>query len=255
MLEEFTNLLTKDKEVQAKVLDFDFETKKLIAQIIKSELKSKKLNAQLKNKRAVMSLEDVSIYKKSLNTHSFEKILGENIKAVIKNYNKEEIELSRAAVMEKKVKSYKIGDTVIATVVSADNEALYVEFDEGLVGKIYINQLSAAKMKAPLLDIYRVGDTLKCKITKIKENNFFELSRIKAYKDIPISIKVGDYIKCRVTKKVDDGSGYFVEVIDNPLYSGIINSFFNPHLRVGDEITLKIFEVQEQKKQLRLKSA
>ncbi len=245
--EKLNLLLTKDKEVQAEIVDYDFEAKQLIA--------------QTKHKRALIALEDISLYQKNTITNEnidseyFQRLLGTYISALIKGYKNNTIILSRAELMKKRIHKYKTGDTVIATVTSADSKALYIEFDEGLAGKIYTNQLTSSKLKQPL-DIYRIGDKIKCKITKVKEDNYFELSRIELYKKVSVNIKRGESVKCRITKKLDDDSGYFVELSSNPLYSGIFDiTKTNAHKNyiIGQTINLKVLDV-DNKKHLKLRA-
>lgn len=247
MLEKVLELLTKDKEVQCEIVDYDFETKQLIA--------------QMNNKRALIALEDISLYQKNAVTNEnidseyFQRLLGTYTRALIKGYKNNSIILSRAELMKKRIEKYATGDVVIATVTSADSNALYIEFDEGLAGKIYTNQLTSSKLKQPL-DLYRIGDKIKCKITKIKENNYFELSRIELYKKVSVNIKRGESVKCKITKKLDDDSGYFVELASNPLYSGIFDiTKTNAHKNyiIGQTINLKVLDI-DNKRHLKLRA-
>ena len=139
-----------------------------------------------------------------------DRILGKKVSCEVIGYDDEYI-LSRAKLMQRKVEKYEKGDTVIATVKSASDRALYLEFDEGLSGIMYINQLTSAKVKKPS-DIYSVND-----------------------------------VKCKITKKLDDNTGYFVEVLANPLYCGIfdLNNYNkNRRYKVGDTIDLRVAKVK-----------
>ena len=228
--------LTKGKEVAAFILDYD-SNKKAFA-------------AQVNGKNARIALEDISLYPKSsmrnddIDNSYLDRILGKKVSCEVIGYDDEYI-LSRAKLMQRKVEKYEKGDTVIATVKSASDRALYLEFDEGLSGIMYINQLTSAKVKKPS-DIYSVNDTIACKIIK-KRDSFFELSRIEFYKDVDFKIQLGDTVKCKITKKLDDNTGYFVEVLANPLYCGIfdLNNYNkNRRYKVGDTIDLRVAKVK-----------
>ena len=159
---KLTLLLTKDKEVQALVVGYDYVTNNLVAQV--------------NDKRALLAQEDISVYQNSKNTDDeIHKLIGSTINCTIIGKNKNDILLSRKQVMQKRINEHEKGDVVEATIVSASNNALYLEFDEGLVGKMYINQITASKLERPL-DLYNVGDKIKCIILKKQQeekNNFY----------------------------------------------------------------------------------
>ena len=55
---------------------------------------------------------------------------------------------------------------------------------------MYLNQITSAKVKRPI-DLYQIGDKVKCVITKKKENEgYFELSRLALYKNVILNIKL-----------------------------------------------------------------
>lgn len=237
--------ITRKKEVSAFILDYDSNTKNIIAQV--------------NGKRAMIALNDISIYPKAsikdenIDNLYFNRLLGKQINCEVIGF-KDGYILSRAKLMEKKIQKYQKGDIVVATIISASDKALYLEFDEGLSGIMYINQITSAKLKKPL-DIYSFNDTIKCKIIK-KKDGYFELSRLDLYKSVNLNLKYGDKVKCKITKKLDDGSGYFVEVISNPNISGIfdINNYNrNNRYKVGKIIDLRIVEINN-KNQLRLRT-
>ena len=234
-------LLTKTKEVQALVIGYDYTTGNVLA--------------QLGEKRALLAPEDISVYQKNTKD-KLENLLGSTITCKVVGKTDKDILLSRKEVMQRRIKNYQKGQVVVATVVSASDKALFLEFDEGLSAIMYLNQITSAKVKKPL-DLYKIGDKVKCVITKKKENEgYFELSRLALYKNVILNIKVNDNIKCKITKKLDDNSGYFVEVVDNPLYSGIfdLNRYnCNNNYKIGEIITLRVAEVTD-KKHLRLRT-
>lgn len=237
-----TNFLTKEKEVQYMVIDIDEN-----GIIVEDK----------NNNTYTISKDDISMYQKNnkdiMDKKYVSRLLGTYITVIMLKKNKEII-LSRALYMKKRMQNYKIGDEVIATVVSADSKAIYIEFDEGLSGKIYANQLTSSKVRQPL-DIYNVGDNIKCKITKIREDGYFELSRIEMYKGKLFTVKRGEYVQCKITKKLDDNSGFFVELILNPLYSGIldITKETAQKFNVGQVVDLRVLDVDD-KKHLKLRA-
>ena len=56
------------------------------------------------------------------------------------------------------------------------------------------------------------------------------------------------------TKKLDDNSGYFVELVLNPLYSGIVDMAREArNFQIGQEVDLRVFDVDE-KRHLKLRA-
>lgn len=230
-------LLTKEKKVAtADITGYDFETQKITAIV--------------NGKKAEMPKEDISIYQKQNN--EFASILGANLNVYVIKYNRktDTYEISRKKYMEKELEKYKKGDTVNATIVSASDRALYLEFGGGLSGIMYLNELTSSKVRKPL-DIYSIGDTIRCKIIQ-KDGNLFKLSRVSLYKNVNLNIKTGDKVRCRITKRLDDNSGYFVEVVQNPLYSGIFDvRSGGESFKLGENITLRIIGVKNKHLKLR----
>lgn len=233
-------LLTKEKEVQAIVLNVD---------------NNGYLIAQFRNERAVIAPEDISMYQKDEN-NQLRKLLGSTIHASVIGKDKENILLSRKNLMQRKFDTYKPGDIVEATINSFSENAMYLEFDEGLIGKMYTNQITSAKVERPM-DLYDIGDKVKCVIVKKQPDGRFLLSRLSYYKNNNnLNIQNGDILKCKITQKLRENSGYFVEVTSNPNFSGIFD--INKHnckinYRVGDTISLRVVDVKGNK-QLRFRT-
>lgn len=244
-------LPAKEKEVMATILGYDYVSKHVVAQVrgTKGSLD------------AIIPLEDISIYQKnylnknnSVNDDYVHKLFGSEVRCMVTGYEKGYI-LSRAKVMEKRLDKFDKGDIVEAVVVSASDKALYLEFDEGLSGIMYTNQLTSSKVNRPL-DLYSIGDKIKCKIKKKRDEKLFELSRLDLFSFVTLDLQCGNEIHCKITQKLKDGSGYFVEVMANPLYSGIfdLNNFNkNNKYTIGDIVKLRVIEVKNGK-QLRLRT-
>ena len=236
-------LLTKEKEVQAIVLNVD---------------NNGYLIAQVRNERAVRAViapEDISMYQKDEN-NQLRRLLGSTIHASVIGKDKEKLLLSRKDLMQRKFDTYKPGDIVEATINSFADNAMYLEFDEGLIGKMYTNQITSAKVERPM-DLYDIGDKVKCVIVKKQPDGRFLLSRLSYYKNNNnLNIQNGDILKCKITQKLRENSGYFVEVTSNPNFSGIFD--INKHnckinYRVGDTISLRVVDVKGNK-QLRFRT-
>jgi len=237
--EEILKFLTKEKKVVV-IAEYYDHTKNLLV-------------TTLKNKRAYIALEDISIYPQQNNGFYVHKLIGKKIKAIHKGWDDEgNTILSRADYMKNRINKNSIYSDVEGVVVSASDKALFVEFDEGLSGIIYMNQLTSAKLGRPT-DLFEIGSNIKAKIVKFKEDtNYFELSRLECYKDVPFKNKVGDKIQCTITKKLDDNTGFFVEVKKNPNISGIFD-VLNPYeFKIGSEITLGIHKRSDSKLRLRV---
>lgn len=228
-------LLTKDKEVQAIITSYDFVNDCLVAQV--------------GNRRAYIAPEDISIYQNKDTNEDIHKLLGSVINAIVIKEDNKDMLLSRKAYMQKRIDYFQKGDEVIATIVSASDNALYLEFDEGLIGKMYLNQITSSKLEKPL-DLYNIGDKIKCVIHKKQEDGRFLLSRLSLYKGVNLNIKRNNILKCRITQKLRENDGYFVEVLDNPLYSGIFDiTEYNMYkcYNIGDTVSLRILEIKPEK--------
>ena len=151
-----TNIFsTKEKEIQAEVVDISKEG----------------LIVEYENNEVLVSWEDLTIYSKQLDAvdqNRFAKMIGTTIKLLMIKKNSQMI-LSRALYMKKQLEKTKVGDIVVAKVASAGSTALYMLLPNGLEGKIYTKELTSSKVRQPL-DIYNVGDNIKCKVTKVREN-------------------------------------------------------------------------------------
>ena len=235
-----TNIFsTKEKEIQAEVVDISKEG----------------LIVEYENNEVLVSWEDLTIYSKQLDAvdqKRFAKMIGTNIKLLMIKKNSQMI-LSRALYMKKQLEKTKVGDIVVAKVASAGSTALYMLLPNGLEGKIYTKELTSSKVRQPL-DIYNVGDNIKCKVTKVRENGYLDLSRLDLYKGKSFEVKRGEYVRCKITKKLDDNSGYFVELVLNPLYSGIVDMAREArNFQIGQEVDLRVFDVDE-KRHLKLRA-
>ena len=116
--------------------------------------------------------------------------------------------------------------------------------------RTYLNICDEFKKK------FKIGDKIRCVITK-KRGNYFELSRLKFYNYITLNIRNGKKVLCKITKKLDDNSGYFVEVTQNPNYSGIFDiteENINKDYVIGEKIPLRIIHIKDDKKQLKLRT-
>lgn len=235
-----TNIFsTKEKEIQAEVVDISKEG----------------LIVEYENNEVLVSWEDLTIYSKQLDAvdqNRFAKMIGTTIKLLMIKKNSQMI-LSRALYMKKQLERTKVGDIVVAKVASAGSTALYMLLPNGLEGKIYTKELTSSKVRQPL-DIYNVGDNIECKVTKVRENGYLDLSRLDLYKGKSFEVKRGEYVRCKITKKLDDNSGYFVELVLNPLYSGIVDMAREArNFQIGQEVDLRVFDVDE-KRHLKLRA-
>lgn len=243
-MEKLLNLLpfftTKEKEVQAKVVDVN----------------DNGLIVNYNNKNMLITWEELTIYSKQLNDvdqSKFYRMIGTTIKLLMIKKGRDII-LSRSLYMKNQLERTKVGDVVVARVQSAGDTALYMLLPNGLEGKIYSNQLTSSKVRQPL-DIYNIGDDIKCKITKIRENGYLDLSRIELYRGKTFDIKRGEHVRCKITKKLDDNSGFFVELVLNPLYSGILDVTKEAmaNFKIGQEVDLRVLDVDD-KKHLKLRA-
>lgn len=79
--------------------------------------------------------------------------------------------------MDDLLKSYnkaKIGEVITGTVVSIpDDKTAYVDIQEFTEGTLHLDHFTRDKNITSLKDVIKVGDTLKVKITSIKEENIY----------------------------------------------------------------------------------
>lgn len=248
-------LLTNDKEVQSGINNH-FVGQEVQAEVIEYDYVTGQLIAQVGNERALIAQEDISIYQTKDTDEEIHRLIGTTINCIVIGHNKKnDILLSRSELMQKRIERYCKDETVDATIVSTANNALYLEFDEGLVGKMYCNQITSSKVNKPS-DLYNIGDKIKCNILKKQDDGRFLLSRISLYKMNVLNIECGNILRCKITQRVKEEPGYFVEVEDNPNYSGIFDinkyNYFNNY-NVGDTIDLRVVGIKENR-QLRFKT-
>lgn len=239
----FKMLLTKEKEVRAVILNIDPITGDLIAQV--------------NNQRAIIAPKNISMYEAYGNEDSnVKRLLGSTIHANVIGRDNKNIILSRRDLMQRQFENHQVGDIVEATVQSFADNAMYLQFGEGLIGKMYTNQITSAKVEKPI-DLYNIGDIVKCRIVKKQADGRFQLSRLSYYKNREnINIECGNILKCKITQKLHENSGYFVEVMSDPNYSGIFD--INKHncnrkYRVGDTLNLRVVDVKS-RNQLRFRT-
>ena len=74
--------------------------------------------------------------------------------------------------MEEQSQIYQKGDIVNATVVSASDKALYLEFAEGLSGIMYLNDITSAKLKKQSdIIVYIIKESYLCTNKSVLFNN------------------------------------------------------------------------------------
>lgn len=159
-------LLTKEKEVTATILGYNYKDNTVVAQV--------------EEQKAIIRPEDISIYQSKQNTGYIFSLIGSTIKCTVESFSKKDgYILSRSKFMAKEAEKYNKGDVVTATIVSSSDKALYLEFDEELSGIMYLSELTTAKIEKPL-DLFKIGDKIRCVITK-KEgiiSNYLDLNFI-----------------------------------------------------------------------------
>ena len=161
-------LLTKEKEVRAVILNIDPITGDLIAQV--------------NNERAIIAPQNITMYQFGDEDSQIKRLLGTTIHANVIGRDNKNILLSRKDLMKKQFDTYQMGDIVEATITSFADNAMYLQFGEGLVGKMYTNQITSAKVERPM-DLYDIGDKVKCVIVKKQPDGRFLLSSLSYYKN------------------------------------------------------------------------
>lgn len=179
--------------------------------------------------------------------------IGETVDCIITKVPDQDSLDTYFRLKQAEAKNYQINDEVYATVVSGSANALYLKLDGNASATMYLSDLTSSKV-VNTLDIYPEGSKIRCIVKDKRTNNngtYYVLSRLGLYPE-DFNIELDKRIDCRITKKLTDGSGYFVEVLDNPHYSGIfdLNEYNKGYkYKVGNTIKLRVAK-DKGKKQL-----
>ena len=191
-----------------------------------------------------------------------------NCRVIEMNRNRNNVVLSRRAVLEEERKEVRqqiiddlnVGDVVEGTISNIVDFGAFVDLD-GIDGLIHISELSWTHINHPS-EVLQVNQKVKVKVLDIdRDRQRISLGLKQTQEDpwqkIVARHKVGDVVDGRVTKIVAFGA--FVEI-----YEGIeglvhISELANRHVErpdevvsVGQEVSVKIIEVDSERRRLSL---
>jgi small subunit ribosomal protein S1 len=102
-----------------------------------------------------------------------------SVKIISSDMEEEKIIISEKRAWEEtqkqKLKEFKIGDQVDATVKSITNFGIFIAFDKDLEGLIHISEIAIPKGKEgrPISEFISINDTIKATIIDIKGTKVF----------------------------------------------------------------------------------
>ncbi len=216
--------------------------KQIAAIIVGYDYAKKQVIAQANGKDAYIALEDISLYQdkciknNNLDERYINRILGTQVLCDVIGYKNGYI-LSRTQLMERRAKKFNEGDHVTATVISISDSFLYLEFDEGLNGIMYINKINNNQK----FSLYSIGDKIECIIER-KNNSFFRLRQAEN-KDY----KVGDMVEATLVSTSKVALYFkFANNLTGTMYLKEVTSAKTNDLstvfKVGEKINCKIIE-------------
>ncbi|MBS4750672.1 30S ribosomal protein S1 [Carnobacteriaceae bacterium zg-ZUI78] len=172
---------------------------------------------------------------------------------------KEVVLAEKAEKMAKALETLEVGSVVEGTVSRLAKFGAFIDLG-GVDGLVHISEIAHGHIRKPS-DALTVGETVKVKILDITEEGRVSLSikeTVPSPWDIALeTFKQGDVVKGIVKRLVDFGA--FVELL--PGIEGLVHisqisheHIAVPHevLQVGQEIDVKIREIQEEEKRISL---
>ena len=146
-------------------------------------------------------------------------------------------------------KKLHVGDKVNGTVVVIKDKTIYLDIHNFTEGTMHLDHYTKDKSIESFKGLVKVGDVINCEVAKISEDNIY-LSRlnqivIENFKYVTDAKAEDEDIEVKVLKEVKD-KGYIVTYKDNQLF--MPKSMATPSVVVGQNITVRIVEVDEKKR-------
>lgn len=146
-------------------------------------------------------------------------------------------------------KKLHVGDKVNGTVVVIKDKTIYLDIHNFTEGTMHLDHYTKDKSIESFKGLVKVGDVINCEVAKISEDNIY-LSRlnqivIENFKYVTDAKAEEKDIEVKVLKEVKD-KGYIVTYKDNQLF--MPKSMATPSVVVGQNITVRIVEVDEKKR-------
>ncbi|MCQ2080245.1 MAG: 30S ribosomal protein S1 [Lachnospiraceae bacterium] len=203
------------------------------------------------------------VYEKDLNKYN-----GQEIEFVMTEYdpksrryigNRKQILVATKAEAQAEVLSkINVGDVIEGTVKNVTEFGVFVDIG-GMDGLLHISEISWGRAESPK-KLYKTGDKVRCFIKDIAGNKIALSAKFEdenPWKDADTRFAVGNVVTGKVARMTDFGA--FVEIakgVDALLHVSQISKDHvekpSDVLKVGDEVTAKIVDFNENDKKISL---
>ncbi len=203
------------------------------------------------------------VYEKDLSKYA-----GQEIQFVISEYNpkrrryigdRRQLLTAEKAEMQKKLfESIQVGDVVEGTVKNVTDFGAFIDIG-GADGLLHISEMSWGRVENPK-KVFKVGDTVKAFIKEITGTKIalsLKFDDANPWKDAAVKYAVGNVVTGKVARMTDFGA--FVELetgVDALLH---VSQISKEHiekpadvLKVGEEVTAKVVDFNEDDKKISL---
>ncbi len=203
------------------------------------------------------------VYEKDLSKYA-----GQEIQFVISEYNpkrrryigdrRQLLSAEKAEMQKKLLESIKVGDVVEGTVKNVTDFGAFIDIG-GADGLLHISEMSWGRVENPK-KVFKVGDAVKVfvkEITGTKIALSLKFEDANPWKDATTKYAVGNVVTGKVARMTDFGA--FVELetgVDALLH---VSQISKDHiekpadvLKVGDEVTAKVVDFNEDDKKISL---
>ncbi|MBP3603798.1 MAG: 30S ribosomal protein S1 [Lachnospiraceae bacterium] len=203
------------------------------------------------------------VYEKDLSKYA-----GQEIQFVISEYNpkrrryigdrRQLLSAEKAEMQKKLLESIKVGDVVEGTVKNVTDFGAFIDIG-GADGLLHISEMSWGRVENPK-KVFKVGDAVKVfvkEITGTKIALSLKFEDANPWKDATTKYAVGNVVTGKVARMTDFGA--FIELetgVDALLH---VSQISKEHiekpadvLKVGDEVTAKVVDFNEDDKKISL---
>lgn len=248
----------------SKVLEDAFNNKTVVKGVV---------SANPNNKGVIVVVDEVRVFiPAGLLSDSFEKDLSKFMDKEIEFYmqeydpkqrryignRKELIVAQKAKAMEEVLSKINVGDTVEGTVKNVTDFGAFIDLG-GIDGLLHIKEMSWGRIENPK-KVFKAGDTVKVLIKEINGTRISLSTKFEdenPWKDLSARFPVGSVVTGKVARMTDFGA--FVQIdegVDALLHVSQIskNHIEKPSdvLKVGDEVTAEITDVNEETNRISL---
>ena len=248
----------------SKVLEDAFNNKTVVKGVV---------SANPNNKGVIVVVDEVRVFiPAGLLSDSFEKDLSKFMDKEIEFYmqeydpkqrryignRKELIVAQKAKAMEEVLSRINVGDTVEGTVKNVTDFGAFIDLG-GIDGLLHIKEMSWGRIENPK-KVFKTGDTVKVLIKEINGTRISLSTKFEdenPWKDLSARFPVGSVVTGKVARMTDFGA--FVQIdegVDALLHVSQIskNHIEKPSdvLKVGDEVTAEITDVNEETNRISL---